>query len=248
MAFRDTQLGRFGELCSTHLGRHADPDIRAAHAFATNGVCSPARPALQAVLATKLLSEISDPAWQPWDRHFAALKATHQANGGSPLFGDCPRTWPSQPSGFCMHELTPPLRHWSLRSFISQPQTPQPPNILVRPDGTTGIDRSVQPLWNYALTQQGEILVAAEDFGWIKHTSIAGGREVWAAGQIGMDNGQLRLVDLQSGHYVLGGAAAIMPGSARANRLIAFTEGVFRDYFRVFSLSNLHPAFACVWV
>jgi len=83
------------------------------------------------------------------------------------------------------------------------------------------------------------------NFGWIKHTSIAAGQNAWAAGQVGIDGGQLRLVDLQSGHYVLGAAAAIMPGSARANQLIAFTQAVFTQYSGVFRLGTLlHPAFA----
>jgi hypothetical protein len=120
-------------------------------------------------------------------------------------------------------------------------------NVLVRADGTIGVDTSVQPLWNYALTSRGEILVAAEDFGWIKHTSIAGGLNVWAAGQVGIENAQLRLVDLQSGHYVLSGGAHITPGSALANEMIRFTDAVFREYFRVFNLPNLHSSFACVW-
>jgi hypothetical protein len=108
-------------------------------------------------------------------------------------------------------------------------------NVFRRAEGTIGVDSTVQPLWNYVLTSRGD--VASEDFGWIKHTSIAGGTEVWAAGQIGIENYQLRLIDLQSGHYILGN---ITPGSARAKAIIQFTEDVFKTYFKVFSLPNLH--------
>ena len=120
-------------------------------------------------------------------------------------------------------------------------------NVLTHANGTIGVDTSVQPLWNYVLTLRGEILVASEDFGWIKHTSIAGGQQVWAAGQVGTENGQLRLVDLQSGHYVLAGSSYITPGSALATGMVKFTGDVFREYFRVFSLPNLHTSFTCVW-
>ena len=143
-----------------------------------------------------------------------------------------------------MHELTPPLRYWSMRSFTSRLRTT---NVILRADGTIGVDTSVQPLWNYVLTRRGEILVAAEDFGWIKHTSIAGGQNVWAAGQVGVENGQLRLVDLQSGHYVLAGAAQITPGSTLATEMVTFTTDAFREYFQAFALPNLHPSFTCVW-
>ena len=238
MAFRDTQLGRFGQFCSTSLATHGEPDIRAAHALAADGSWAP-RPLLHAVLDSKKLNQ--DPAWVTL---FKTLRATYIASGGKQLTGDCTRPWPSQPSGFCMHELTPPLRHGSLRSFAGTPAT----NVMVRPNGTTGVDRSVQPLWNYAITLDGEILIAAEDFGWIKHTSIAGGRDVWSAGQVGIDAGQIRLADVQSGHYILGGATTILPGSAQARRLIAFTEDVFLAYFAFFTPGMRHSAFACVWV
>jgi hypothetical protein len=244
VTFRDTQLGRFGELCRAHFGAHGDPDIRAAHALASNGVCSPARPSLQAVLGTKLLVEDADAVWQPWMQQFSTLLNTYQTNGGSPLAGECPRPWPPQPAGFCMHELTPPLRYWTMRSFVSRLKVH---NVITRADGSIGIDGSVQPLWNYVLTRRGDILVAAEDFGWIKHTSVAGGESVWAAGQVGIESGQLRLVDLQSGHYVLAGAAQITPGSALAKELQKFTENVFRSYFQTFGLPNLHQSFHCVW-
>lgn len=244
MTFRDTQLGRFGELCHAHFGAHGDPDILAAHALASNGVCNPARPTLQAVLGSKLFAEDTDPTWQLWMQQFSTLLSTYQSNGGSPLAGECPRPWPPQPSGFCMHELTPPLRYWTMRSFVSRMKVK---NVVTRADGSVGIDGSVQPLWNYVLTRRGDILVAAEDFGWIKHTSIAGGESVWAAGQVGIESGQLRLVDLQSGHYVLAGAAQITPGSALATELQRFTENAFRSYFGTFALPNLHQSFSCVW-
>jgi hypothetical protein len=245
MAFRDTQFGRFGDLCTAHLGAHGDPDIRAAHALASDGVCSPPRPTLRAVLGSKLLLEDTDPTWQVWMQHFSPILSTYQTRGGSPLAGECPKPWPPQPAGFCMHELTPPLRYWTMRNFVSRLKVN---NVIYRADGTIGVDPSVQPLWNYVLTRRGEILVAAEDFGWIKHTSIAGGQSVWAAGQVGIEKGQLRMVDLQSGHYVLAGAAQITPGSTLAAELRQFTENVFRGYFTTFALPNLHSSFACVWV
>jgi hypothetical protein len=247
MTFRDTQLGRFGAFCSSHLGAHVEPDLRAAHALASDGVWPSPRPLLRDVLLDKQLHETTDPAWRAWAAAFATLTAGHVASGGRQLSGECSKAWPAQPRGLCMHELTPPLRYWSLRSFISQ-AAGMKTNVVTRANGTTGIDRTLPPFWNYVITYQGEILVAAEDFAWIKHTSIAAGADVWAAGQMGVDGGHLRLVDLQSGHYTRTAAAALMPGSVRVNRLIRFTETVFREYDRVFNLLGLHPLFACVWV
>jgi hypothetical protein len=244
MVFRDTQLGRFGELCSQHFGAHGDPDIRAAHVLASNGVSRPNRPDLQAVLGTKLLIEDTDAQWQPWNNFFSNLLNGYQRRGGSSLAGECTRRWPGQPRGFCMHELTPPLRYWSMRSFASRMRVN---NVKHRADGSVGVDGSVQPLWNYVLSSRGEILVAAEDFKWIKHTSIAGGSNVWAAGQIGIENNQLRVVDLQSGHYVLGGASHITAGSTLARELVRFTKEVFENYFQIFGLTNIHASFECVW-
>ena len=200
MPFRDTQLGRFGELCSSHFSTHGDPDMKAAHALAANGAAIPPRPLLQAVLGTKLLLEDTDVDWQTWMGQLSSLLNNYQAAGGGPLAGECTRSWPSQPQGFCMHELTPPLRFWTMRSFCSRMRVN---NLLRRADGTVGVDTSVQPLWNYVVTSRGEILVAAEDFGWIKHTSIAGGQNVWAAGQVGLDNGKLHCMSSEHfGHLV----------------------------------------------
>jgi hypothetical protein len=245
MTFHDSQLGRFGELCSAHFGGHGDPDVRAAHALASNGVSAPTRPNLGAVYGTKILNEDTDPAWLPWAATFGGILAGYQTSGGGPLPGQCPATWPQLPAGFCMHELTPPLRYWSMRSFSSRLRTS---NVITRADGTIGVDPSIKPTWNYVVIRRGEILVGAEDFGWIKHTSLAAGQSVWAAGEIGIENGQLRLVNLQSGHYVTSGAANITPGSALAIALTQFVEDAVKEYYRVFKLPNLHSAFKCVWV
>jgi hypothetical protein len=245
MVFRDTQLGRFGALCTTHFGGHTDLDVRAAHALASDGVSSPANPArpnVHDVLLSKTLSEDGDAIWTPWANQFSGLSARYGTSGGRLLVGRCTRSWAPHPPGFCMHEFTPPLQYWSMRNFAVHRMNIT--NVVQRADGTMGVDTTVQPLWNYILTSRGEILVASEDFGWVKHTSIAGGNEVWAAGQIGIENSQLRLIDLQSGHYILGN---ITPGSVRAKAIIQFTDDVFKRYFKVFSLPNLHSLFQCIW-
>jgi hypothetical protein len=115
--------------------------------------------------------------------------------------------------------------------------------VHTRSDGTIGVDPAAKPLWNYVVTTAGEILVGSEDFEWIKHTSLAGGLEVWTAGQVGVEQNRVRLVDLQSGHYV---GWAILPGSSLANELIRFTEEVFQKYSQYFGLI-LHPSFQCIW-
>jgi hypothetical protein len=246
MVFRDTQLGRFGVLCTQYFSAHGDPDIRAAHVLASNGVCYPNRPDLPTVLGSKLLIEDADPQWRSWNNSFSTLLHNYQRTGGSPLSGWCTQTWPGQPQGVCMHEMSAPLHYWSMRSFASRMQHN---NVIQRADGTFGVDVSAQPIYNYVLTRRGEILVAPEDFGWVKHTSLAGGSDVWSAGQVGILNNQLRLIDLQSGHYVRSRLTPIMPGSNLARLLMQFTEDVFKAYFQAFNLAaNLHPAFQCVWL
>src|SRR5262249_55746389 len=154
------------------------------------------RPDLATVLGTKMLLEDTDPTWRLWNNSFSALLHTYQRTGGSQLSGWCTQTWPGQPQGVCMHEMSPPLHYWSMRSFDTRMTTD---NVVQRPDGTFGVDTSVQPIFNYVILNHGEILVAPEDFGWVKHTSLAAGATVWSAGQVGILNNQLRLVDLQSG-------------------------------------------------
>lgn len=88
-----------------------------------------------------------------------------------------------------MHELTAPLRHGSVRYIV---QNVPPGNVVQSSDGTSKVDPAVKPGWNYLITANGEILVAAEDFGWIKHTSLAAGQHVYSAGQIGVEGGLLR--------------------------------------------------------
>jgi hypothetical protein len=139
-----------------------------------------------------------------------------------------------------MHELCPPIRYWSMRSFDSRMASD---TIIVHADGTVGVDETIKPLWNYVLTWRGELLVAPEDFGFIKHTSIAAGENVWSAGQIGIQGNKLRVADLQSGHYVRG----ITPESTLGNLLVQFTQDIFKSYFQIFNLANLHSQFECVW-
>jgi hypothetical protein len=95
MAFQDSQLGRFGELCSAHFGNHGDADIRAAHVLAANGISAPARPNLNAVFGTKILNEDTDTAWQPWASAFTGILHGYQVKGGAPLAGQCPALWPN---------------------------------------------------------------------------------------------------------------------------------------------------------
>ena len=270
MTFRDTQLGRFHEVCrQTYGSKHGDPDLLAANSLAADGVGVGQRPDLSAVLGQKLLSDDSDPNWKAWEQQFGNLRGGYMKRGGGLLVGQCPKPWDGMPSGFCMHELTPPNQYFSLRSFDSRmllpfdpdptdpatkkldPVTKKPKrrvtNLLTKQDGSIAVDESVKPIWNYVITLRGEVLVAPEDYGWIKHTSIAGGSDVWSAGQVGLEGGKLRLLDLQSGHYVLGGKANIVPGTPLALELVKFTRDVIHAYFAHFQLKNLHPSFDCIW-
>jgi hypothetical protein len=84
VTFRDTQLGRFGNLCTTHFAAHADPDMMAAHALADDGVANPHRPTLQVVLDEKKLFQ-GHANCQLWQNSFATLVANYRNVGGQLL-------------------------------------------------------------------------------------------------------------------------------------------------------------------
>src|SRR5439155_1428971 len=97
---------------------------------------------------------------------------------------------------------------------------------------------------NFVITDWGEILIAREDFEFIKHTSLAAGLTVWSAGQLGIQASTIRLVDLQSGHYV---KPNVMPGTTLAHELTSFTDAVFKEYSAHFGLTCLHANFHCLF-
>lgn len=70
------------------------------------------------------------------------------------------------------------------------------------PNGTVPFysnDSGVTIIW--VLDQAGEILVTPEQL-FVKHSSVAAGCSVWAAGEMGFEHGKLRVVNLRSGHYM----------------------------------------------
>ena len=243
MPFRETQLGRFGQLCAQHFRFHIDPDLCAANALASDGMAQPPRPDLNAVPVSKLVLNPANPLCQSWQNRFKIAVANYKAKGGCLLRGYCTRAWPNILPGFCIHEFTPPLHYWSLRKFENLMNGS---NILMKENGSIGVDGSIKPLYNYVIMASGEILIGIEDFEWIKHTSLAAGLDVWSAGQVGIQNDQLRLVDLQSGHYITG-KRGIVIGSVSARELIKFTESTIREYCNFFNLNILHPSFNCIW-
>lgn len=242
MPFHRTQLGRFGDIGAA-LTSQLDPDHRAAHLYASNGTTIGPRPTLSQILASKGFLDASHPAWVAWQAIFGGHRNQYIGNGGGPLLARCTASWPGAPTGTCLHELTPPLLHGNLCWFANRVGG-QADNVITRPNNSLAVDQSSRPLWNFVVTNPGDILVASEDFELIKHTCVAGGLDVWSAGQVGIQNGTIRITDLQSGHYVKPNVA---PGGSLAQNLIAFTRSVFVDYTRAFSLTCLHPQFDCVW-
>lgn len=249
MPFRETQYGRFSELCkgsaTSSAGSVTDPDVLAAHALATvgHGLPSP-HPNPGAVLATKHLGHYGDPSWVIWEADFKQiLIPLHQHTGGAKLAGRCTRQ--DLNPHHCVHELTPPWRYWSLRGFAQMVAPTLGTNVQrnVR-DRTLSITRTNEPAWNYVITLEGEILVGAEDFDWIKHTALAGGLDVWAAGEMGFENGILYLANLNSGHYVRWRNP--IAGSSWTIELTNFVENTVNRYCHAFGLIGfLDPAFVC---
>jgi hypothetical protein len=250
MAFH-SQLGRFGDVAQALTGM-ADFDQRAANIIAQNGIIAgtiigtitgPGRPNLFNILGLKGFWEPSDPTWTTWLPFFNGHLGTYKGHGGVALKASCPRSPPGFPTGFCLHELAPPLNHGNPRWFSTLVRGIAD-NIQTRADGSVGVDPSSRPIWNFIINEVGEIVISSEDFEAIKHTCIAAGADVWSAGQIGIKGGVINLVDLQSGHYV---RPNVGQGTSHANALIAFTTVIFKDYCAHFGIRCLDPGFTCIW-
>jgi hypothetical protein len=99
------------------------------------------------------------------------------------------------------------------------------------------IGRNVKIIW--IIDQAGEILVTPEQLLHVKHSSLAAGCSVWAAGEMGFQSGKLRVINFSSGHYlssvkIVGYKTALKP----------FVEVVFQQYNHMFlSGLGLSPAF-----
>lgn len=242
MSFRANQLGRFGSI-GIGLITSDDPDQAAAHLYARNGKIVGSRPTVEEILASKGLWDPNDPQWDQWAKLFILLRDNHCRVGGRRLVSVCTAPHPRHPNE-CWHEIVPPLDHCNLRWFAQNVLPSLADNVVPRADGSFGLPTDFWPIWNFVITPDGEILVSKEDYGVIKHTSISGGREVWSAGQVGIESRLIRLVDLQSGHYV---KPNVLQNTQAAQDLIDFTKEVFRQYSTSLGINCLHPSFECIW-
>jgi hypothetical protein len=259
MAFRHTQLGRFGDYgVSLKTHPHDDPDQQMAHLYASNGSLI-ARDIVGNILSRKGMWDQGAHPWTAWRTQFDNLRSNSPYSSYihprqarcTAISPRCPR-YPHPHN--CWHELVPPQEHYNLQGFAQQILPTLNNNLIMRPNGSLGLPPDLWPIWNFVVTSEGEILLSQEDFGIIKHPSISGGRQVWSAGQVGIEilqrNGQrtplIRQVDLQSGHFVL---PHVLPRTPHAQALINFTRDVFQRYeaFFVQPVPCLHPSFTCVW-
>jgi hypothetical protein len=249
-----TQLGRFGDFAS-RLKNHPydDPDQQIAHLYAVNGLIQygpnpGSRPSVPDVLATKGIWDHRDPTWASWRRDFDAIQSSH-LGGLRPLQAQCTTLQPGSRNQ-CWHELIPPLEHYNLRGFVQHVLPNLHNNNIAQriSDNTLFIYTDSKPLWNFVITVEGDILLSQEDYGVIKHSSLSGdgGRGVWSAGQVGIYNRKIRLVDLRSGHFT----RPILPHRPLLQALKGFTKQVFLSY-EVGLLGPQHtyldPQFDCVW-
>ena len=241
MSFRCTQLGRFGEYGNT-LCTNNDPDQRAAHLYAINGVLTTAhRPDIGHVLASKGLWAEGEDVWLKWQSMFQILFKRHQSRGGRLLQATCTESRIGVPNGECWHELTPPLKHDNLRNFANTTlPSLRNSNIITLVGGAREVDEHIEPVWNFVVTQEGEILVGAEDYKLIKHTCLSAGRDVWSAGQIGIEHKKICIVDLKSGHYVKTSTLPVLK-----KLLSDFTREVSVHYSKMLGVQCLDANFEC---
>jgi hypothetical protein len=249
-----TQLGRFGDFASRLMNHNYDDrDQQIAHLYASDGLIQygsipGARPTVQQVLDDKGLWDQRDPTWTNWRGQFDNIQH-HYLGGLRPLQAQCRRgPQPGPPPSQCWHGLIPPLKHYNLRWFV-QHVLPNLPNNFVNvaqhANGVLYIQMHSKPLWNFVISQEGEILLSEEDWGVIKHSSLSGGRDVWSAGQIGVANNRIHLVDLHSGHFM----KPVPHPTPLSLAFIAFTREVFLAYAGglLTGIPCLHPGFDCVW-
>lgn len=248
-----TQLGRFGDF-ARRLQNHSygDPDQQIAHLYADQGMIKygstpGTRPTVQDVLDDKGLWDARDPMWTKWHGQFDTIRLSSLGYLSS-LRAQCTTPQPGFPSQ-CWHEFIPPLEHYNLSGFVRSVL----PNIhnnnvaqRTNPNSTLYIQIHSQALWNFVISLEGEILLSQDDYGVIKHSSLSGGREVWSAGQVGIENHKIRLVDLRSGHFT----RQILHPTPLSRALIDFTKQVFLDYEAGLLGSQytyLALQFDCVW-
>jgi hypothetical protein len=143
----------------------------------------------------------------------------------------------------CAHEFIPSTDHRPLYGWFMLPNF-----VALGPDGTlldnVEVDRNGRAIpteWRpkppqpfglakmlWILDERGEILVGPEAFGHIKHPSIACGQPVWAAGEIGFQNGKVRVANLKTGHYL--GPRPV----GYIELLSSFVKRVFTAYDKIF--------------
>ena len=236
MAFRVTQLGRFGDYVRV-WNKDPDPDRRAASVAQRPGGPPPEQ--YTALLGSKGLWDPSDAGWLKWKGEFDKIVA-----GSTALLRiRCSRPHPRYPAE-CWHELLPPFDYGNLRWFANLlPTSTVSDNVVTR--GNEAFILKDDEGWNFVITKAGEILTSKEHYAAVKHPCLSGGDEVWSAGRLGIDSGMIRVVDLQSGHFV---KSAVLRGSPAAKALMDMTKQIFRKYADAFlAPSPLHSSFDCVW-
>jgi hypothetical protein len=228
--FSPHQLGRFGSYCRERWPEEEAPDILAARTIASG---RRGRPNLADLLAGRGFLLPHDPSWKKWERAFNKMVL---ASGLHPLQTHAPCPTPLEKSAsICPHAFTTPATFGTLRSPFWHKL---PENVLLN-IAPIRVNQTVKPARIFVITENGEILLGLEDFGWFKHPSLAGGGAVWAAGEFGQQGGKLCVVDLHSGHYIgRRELRHIEPSSSR----VSLTNQIFRSYCSLFRV-ELHADF-----
>ena len=146
--------------------------------------------------------------------------------------------------GECAHEYIPPYEHWDLMHFAN--------SVLQRTDGNLkeiGERLVIDPDtfgWDFVVTNIGEVLVCrTRYFQHVKHPSLAGGQQVWSAGELGVQDGIIRLLSLSSGHYLRGPLRSFSPNDKEALR--QYTQTVFETYLNIHGIQTGAQPPPCEW-
>ncbi len=256
MAFRANQFGRFGLQARTLLQLEtqdmiapSDLDFHSARLLAhDNHPSEETQQTLVYWLNERGYLPREHPSVRAWQETVFPIICREFQDGERPI-ALIPSAPPPGCLPPCLHDFVPSTLHRPLDGWFDDRSLWR----VLNPDGETplsNVDSAGKkevpakwvPMWPissglqmgavyilWVLDRNGHILVGPEEWGCVKHSSIAAGDSLWAAGEIGFLDGKVRAVNLSSGHYM---RTDLYTGWRDV--LVEFVAAVFRAYDRIF--------------